>query len=236
MAKISTKNIPSGGTSVPKVIQPGDRIVKVLSVGLEKFPFKKNPEDPDAFHIVLNVEGPDLGEDFDGWAIDKNDPSKGKYKGQTGKIKASYYAFCDGETKGGVKISRDREMLKFLQNLCKEMILMNWFDAQDEKHNTTESLFEQFNIDKPFADKWIKICVAGKEYPNKQGYTNYDLFLPKYTTKTTVIELESVPDDKSRMVKYNEKDHIVKKKVDVVDSFGDEKPVIKKALSKDFDL
>src|ERR1035437_3878159 len=193
-SKISTKNIPSPG-SVPKLIQPGNRTVKILSVLLEKFPFREG-----GYHVILNVEGPDLGAEYDGFFVDKNDPAKGKYSGQIGKIKAGEYAFSDNTTKTGVAISRDKEMLKFLSNFCKDLGIAEWFDKQDDKHETIEALYEQFNSDKPFAEKWVRMCVAGKEYINGQGYTNYDLFMPKSSAKAVAVELESVPEASSRII------------------------------------
>jgi hypothetical protein len=229
MSKISTKDIPVGGGSVPKVIQPGNRVLKINSVGLEKFPFKDG-----AYHFIFNVEGPDLGEDFEGFLVDKNDPSKGKHKGQVGKIKASEWAFSDGETKGGVKISRDREILKFMQNLCKQLDAVKWFETQDNKHDTIEGLVEKFNEDKLYIDKWLKMCVGGKEYLNGQGYTNHDLFLPKFNSKKVPFELENVPEADSKLILFSEAEHIKKKKTDTVEDFGDKKK--DKKAGSDFDL
>jgi len=220
--KLSTKNIPtSTGRGTPK-IQPGTQIVTILSVGLEPFTFV-----PGGYHIVLNVEGPDLGAGFEGFNIDKNDPSKGKHKGQVGKVKANQYAYADKDikTKKGeaLKIERNIEMMKFLGELCTALGHGTWLDKQDGKHDTIEELFQHFNSDKVFANKPLRVCIAGKEYVNGQGYTNYDLNLPKSTSKGVAIELASVPEEKSRVIKFNEKLHITKKTAAAsVTKFGDE--------------
>ena len=225
---LSTKATP--GKSIQKVLQPGARSFKINSVGLEKFPFKDN-----AYHILLNVEGPDLGSDFEGFFVEKNDPTKGKYKGQIGRIKASEWAFADSVTKGGTEISRDIEIMNFLRNLCKQLGITSWIEAEDNKHETIESLIAKFNTDAPFRDKWLRGCVGGKEYTNAGGYLNYDLYLPKFTMKSTPVELETVPESESKLIQYDAATYIKKKKADTVESFG-EKKAEDKASSGEFDL
>ena len=68
-------------------------------------------------------------------------------------------------------------MLKFLKNLCVELDIVSWLDAQDNKYDTIEELFTAFNTEKPFAGKAIEYCLCGKEYLNKGGYINYELLI-----------------------------------------------------------
>jgi len=82
MSKLSTKGIKSD-VGVQKVIQPGNNTCKINNVKLETVPYKK-----DAYHVVMNCEGPDMGKEFEGFLIKKEDPSLGRHKGQVGKIKA----------------------------------------------------------------------------------------------------------------------------------------------------
>lgn len=248
MAKLSTKNLSLDVIAVSRMIQPGNRVVKILSLELIKPEFRKeDATDPDPYYIYLTVEGPNLGEEFDGFLFDKNDSSKGKYKGQVGKVRGSYYAFSNTSlkgnkkvkkgTEGSVNIYRDTEILKFLKSLCKEMGMLNWLDSQEEKHETIESYCDQFNLDKPFANKWIRMCIAGKMYKNKNSYTNYNLFLPKHNP---IVELESVPEEKSRILKFDEKKHILaldNEIIKTVSSFEEEAPrVLTKKLDSSFDL
>jgi hypothetical protein len=214
--KLNTKD----SEETPKIMQPGNRVFKILSVELEKFPFKEG-----ALKVIFNIEGPDLGKDFAGFNLDKNDPTKGKYKGQCGKIDGSEWAFADGETKGGTLISRDKEMLKFLKNLCKQTGKLAWLESQEDKHDTIESFYAQINKDKVFDNVWLRACVCGKEYLNKEGYTNYNLFLPKFTVAKVPFELDSIPMEQSKVFVFNEATHIVKKKAPTtVESFGDDLP------------
>lgn len=213
---LSTKDVKAGGgSSLPKIIQPGNHKVKINKVELEDFKFK-----PGAVNLLLHMEGEDLGEDFQGFFINKDNESLGRYKGQVARVKAGEWAFADGQTKSGIEVSRDMEILRFLKNLCLELNCLNWFEDQDGKHGTIQSLVEAFNNDKPFANKWLNVCIAGKEYMNKEGYTSYDLFLPKFSKSG--VPFEGVGKAKSRVMTFKESEHIKKKAVENVSGFGAE--------------
>lgn len=216
---LSTKNLTEKKAN--KVIEPGNNTCKILSVKLESVPYKKG-----AYHMNLQIEGPDLGKDFEGFFVDKADPTKGRHKGQAGRIRAAEYPFSDGETKGGIKVNRDREMMKFIKNLCLVTGATTWFDAQDGQHETIEAFVEKFNLDKPFADKYLRMCICGREYQNREGYTNFDLYLPRPSKNAFPFEAESVAEAASKVYKFNPEIHIKKKKAEAVDAF--EKPVTAK--------
>ena len=102
---LSTTDLGTGGSGLPKTITPGNHVLKINSIELEDFKFIDN-----AYHLMLHVETAPI-EGFEGFMIDKDDESKGRYAGQIGRVKASQYAFADGETKSGIKIQRDRSIL-----------------------------------------------------------------------------------------------------------------------------
>lgn len=210
---LSTKDIKTGGGGTPKTLQPGNLKVKINAITLEEFKFK-----PGALNLVLHLEGESQGDDFEGFWINKDDESLGRHKGQVGKVRASEWAYVDGETKSGIKINRDTEILKFIKNLCTEIGMDTWLDSQDGKHKTINSLVEKFNDDKVFKDKWLNICLAAKEYLNKEGYTSYDLFLPKYSK--TGVPFESAIKPQTKLTKFKEADHIRKKKEENLPDFG----------------
>jgi hypothetical protein len=208
---LSTEDLGTGGSGLPKTISPGNKVLKINNIELEEFKFIN-----DAYHLILHVETEPI-EGFEGFALDKDNPDKGHYAGQIGRIKASQYAFADGETKTGIKIQRDRSILIFLQNLCKTMGINEWMQAQHNKHNTIEDFVEAFNATAPIKDKYMEFCIAGKEYVGKTGYTNYDMWLPKAENgKYAFGEVEG-----GKVVKYDEKKHLKKLEVNNVQSFGD---------------
>jgi hypothetical protein len=146
---LSTTDLGTGGSGVPKTITPGNHVLKINSIELEDFKFI-----PGAYHLMLHVETEPI-EGFEGFLIDKDDESKGRYEGQIGKVKASQYAFADGETKTGIKIQRDRSILIFLRTLAHTMGLDSWFVEQNDKHDTIEDFVKAFNKTADFKGEYL---------------------------------------------------------------------------------
>jgi hypothetical protein len=210
---LSTEDLGGGtGSSLPKTISPGNHILKINSVTLDEFKFIDN-----AYHLMLHVETEPL-ENFEGFSIDRDNPELGNYKGQIGRVKASQYAFADGETKSGIKIHRDRSILIFLQNLCKSMGINEWMSNQHNQHETIEDFVKAFNDTAPYKDKYLEFCVAGKEYVGKTGYTNYDMWLPK--AQNGRYAFGDV--DNGKVILYNEEVHLKKLENKPIESFGDD--------------
>ena len=209
---LSTDDLGNSGSGLPKTINPGNQLLKINNIDLEDFKFIDN-----AYHMILHVETEPI-EGFQGFALDKDNPDKGHFKGQIGRVKASQYAFADGETKTGIKIQRDRAILMFLQNLCKTMGINEWMTAQHNKHNTIESFVEEFNKTASIKDKYLEFCIAGKEYVGRTGYTNYDLWLLKAQSgKYAFGEVDS-----GKVIKYDESKHLKKLEISNIESFGDD--------------
>ena len=222
---LSTTDLGKEGGGLPKTIAPGNHTLKINSVYLDEFKFI-----PGAYHLMLNMETEPI-DGFEGFMIDKDDESKGHYAGQIGRVKASQYAFADGETKSGIKIQRDRSIMMFLQNICKTLGANDWFLAQDDKHDTIEDFVKAFNNDAPFKDKYIDCCIAGKEYEGKTGYTNYDMWLPKGSKDGYAYAAKG-----SKVLAYNESEHLKKLEVKPVAGFGDDDLDIPTRSSSDFSL
>jgi hypothetical protein len=211
---LSTKDLvnENGGGGMAKTIAPGNHTLRINSVVLEDFQFIDG-----AKHLILNVETEPI-DGFEGFLIDKDDESKGKYKGQIGRVKASQYAFADGQTKSGIKIQRDRSLMMFLANLSKATGIMSWFEEQDNKFNTIEDFVKNFSNNAPLKDKYLDFCIAGKEYENKSGYTAYDMWLPKAENNKYAYGNEG----SDRILKYDEAKYLKKLEVKPIDNFGDD--------------
>lgn len=230
---ITTKNITSGG-GTPKIIQPGIVECKINSITLDKVPYKEG-----AYNLSLNVESQPMGDDFEGFLVDKDNPDSGRYEGQIGRVRFSEWPYSDGETKTGIKISRDTEIVKAIQTICKETSSTAWLEAQDNVHETIEDFVAAFNSDKPFKNKFVKMCVAGREYMNKAGYINFDLYLPR--AGRGQVSMETIDRESSKLIAFDSEAHIKKAKTESVTSFsagGDDDldvPTTSK-VSSDFDL
>lgn len=226
---ISTKDLKSSeGTSLPKVIAPGNVEVKINSITLEAPVYDKN-----AYNLVMNVETRPI-DGFEGFYINKDNPELGRHLGQVGKVKTSEYAYKDGTTKTGISVSRDMDILKALQTICRVVDKLDWMEANDSKHETIEDYVAAFNADAPFKDVFVRTCIGGKEYQNREGYTNYDLFLVRNQRGAYNMENANVAD--SKLIKFDSDLHIKKKKVDNVDSFGSGSVTTSSSVSSDFEL
>jgi hypothetical protein len=225
MGLSTTDLAKESGSGMPKTISPGNHTLKINRIDLEDFKFIDG-----AKHLMLHVETAPI-EGFEGFMIDKDNPEAGHYAGQIGRVKASQYAYADGKTKSGVEIQRDKSVLIFLQNLCKALNINEWFVEQDNKHDTIEDFVEAFNLTAPFKDVFLEMCVAGKEYEGKGGYTNYDMWLPK-----SVKSGYAYAPVGGKVMLYDEADHLRKMEVKQVESFGDDDLTIPTRASSDFTL
>lgn len=200
----------SGGKGGKK-ITPGNHVLKITSLSTkidEKYPEKK--------YIFLNVETEPI-EGFEGFYID-NDESKGRHLGKIGKISANPFGYKDGNMPSGEAVSQERSMFMFVINLCKTLGITDWAKEQNKKHSTAESLMDAFNNTAPFKDKFLEFCVGGQEWINTEGYTNYNLQLPKANNgKYAMAGVEE-----GRCLKFDSSIHIYvpKVKTNEVKSFG----------------
>jgi hypothetical protein len=227
MSGLSTKDVKTGGEGgMPKTIQPGNTTAVMHGIKLDQPPFMVAEN---GYFVVLSLETPKPADDFVGFLLDKDNPTGGNYEGQVGRVKASRWAYKDGTTKGGAEISRDKEIMKFMKNLCEALDIMAWWDAADEKHPTIEAFIEAFNAEKAWEGKSINYCIAGREYYNKDGYVNHDLHLPKFSKAG--IPFEAIDAPKGRILTFNEADHIEKAEPKEVENFEGEAET---AENKDF--
>jgi hypothetical protein len=229
---LSTKDVKTGGDGgTPKTITPGNHTLKVNAIELKQFPFM---EKDNAYFINLNVETKPI-EGFEGFWINKDDESLGRHEGQVGTVKSTRWFYKDGETKSGTPISRDTEILKFVKNLCNEAGCDAWFKKADDQYETIEEFVDGFNSDKPFADKWLDCCVAGKEYHKSNGYIGYDMYFAKYAKGVKGFASEG----STNVHEYNENEFLIKAEAPAkVEGFGgEEAPLMDKvANAPEFDL
>jgi len=211
---IGTKNVTTASKG-SKTIEPGNVTCKITSVTLKPFTLVMG-----GYEVILNLETKPMGDGFEGFWINPADQSQGRHLGQVGKVKLSQWAYKDGETKTHVPISRDTEMLKDLKRLCEGLgpVAIKWFDDEDNKHSTIESLFEAFNNTQPFKDIYMDFCISGKEYMNKQQYKAYELFLPKFTKVSQPYELEGTK--ASKLAIFSPAEHIIPIKGEAVSNFS----------------
>ena len=177
---LSTKDMSAGSGRVKPVMGAGNNVIKINSIT-----FDVTPYDSDAYNIVLHVEGKPEEGDFQGFLKDVNKPDGARYEGQVGRIRFSPYPYKDTTLPSGVEISRDNEVLKAMIFLSE---VVNKRDALDEiEANTIEDFMVECN--KLFSNsEYFNACIGGREWENKDGYVNLDLFLPRLSKDGVPLE------------------------------------------------
>lgn len=172
---LSTKDIQatSGGSGkLPKTIKPGNITAKVLDISLQ--PLKS---DPNAMYLILHLEGEDQGPDFEGFMYDKDNPNKGRAKGQVGKVRYSAYPYRDGVTKAGKPKSRDMDILRSLVEFA--TVAGKRDELNEIEADTIDNFVKQ--AAKLLADgKFYYWCIGGSAYIKDDGNKDYSLYLPRY--------------------------------------------------------
>ena len=203
----------SGGSSISKVIQPGNVIAKVLDIKLDVPPY-----DSSAYNIVLTLETEPI-EGFEGLAIDKDNPELGNYKGQVGRVQTQQYSYNDYTSKEGKLTKKEDMIFRWIWNFAKEIGASDKLIADDIQADSIEDYLDaakKYLID---PNKYIHFCIAGSEYENKAGYTQYRLFIAKPEKSKLGYELYKAGETPSKLLKFDEAIHIKRKKVEKLDSF-----------------
>ena len=206
---LSTVNIVET-SRVPKTLVPGEQKVKINSITLGQ------GYEANSYNVHLNVEGPDMGPDFEGFFKDADAKSGPRYTGQIGRVRLYPFAYKDGVTKSGIAVDRDQSILKGLVGLANAIGKRDKVDAI--KASTIEDFVAQASIVLS-GPTFINMILGGKTY-DKGGYTQYDLFIPIDKTGKVGFELSTIEKAASKLMKYDPAVHIVGSKVAAkVDSF-----------------
>lgn len=202
MGNIQTKHVKVGtGGKNPMSFTPGNRTCKINSITLDRPPFAKSGEV--MYNIMMNLETKPIGNGFEGFFIDKDNESKGRYDGQVGRVKSSAFAYKDSEYKGKTFVMTD-EILKFIKTISIAIGDPDWLDKADNKYKTIEKLVEGFNSDAPFKDVYLDWCIGGTQDTNEAGYPVYYMNLAKYESGYKQV----APEGDAHVIPFNKELHI----------------------------
>ena len=195
---LNTKDMSAGSGRTKPVLDPGNHVVKINSITLDQTPY-----DAEAYNINLHVETAPLGGEFEGFFKDYNDQSQGRYMGQIGRVRISPFPFKDTTLPSGREISRDQEILKNMITLAETLDMRDGLDSIEA--DTIESFMTECNS--LFSgSKLINMCIGGREWENKEGYINNDLFLPRISKDG--IAMEGLDKENSRLLKFDRAVHV----------------------------
>jgi hypothetical protein len=208
---INSKNVSTGSKN--KKLAPGNHVVTVRNLVLQA------GYNPGSYSLVLTLEGPDEGPDFQGFNLDNTNLSLGRYKGQVGYVKYQRYPYEDKVINEGTerqrKISRDQGILQaciHLSNAAGKRAELDEIEAE-----TIEEYVEKAKV--LLTNTKLKCCVAGKKYVNRAGYNEFDLYFPTEKGKLSYAAADSSAD----VVTYDETKHLIdntNKKEEAIDNFS----------------
>ena len=203
---LNTKDMSAGSGRTKPVLEPGNHKVKINSITLDQTPY-----DRDAYNINLHMETQPIEGEFEGFFRDKDNESKGRYEGQIGRVRVSPFPFKDTTLPSGREINKDQEILKSM------IFLGEVLDKRDEldsiEAETIADFMSQCNTLFSNSD-YFNVCLASREWENKEGYINNDLYLPKLSRDGVPAEQLEMEGDNSRLIEFNADTHV--------------KPVVKK--------
>ncbi len=195
---LNTKDMSAGSGRTKPVLDPGNHVVKINSISLDQTPY-----DADSYNIHLHVETAPIGGGFEGFFKDYNDQSKGRYDGQIGRVRISPYPFKDTTLPSGREISRDQEILKHMITLAETLDMRDGLDSIEAE--TIEDFMTE--CDRLMGgSKLINMCIGGREWENKEGYINNDLYLPRISKDG--IAMEALDKENSRLLKFDRAVHV----------------------------
>lgn len=219
MFKASNFN-PNAGSSVSKIFNPGTHYCRIAEIRLDAPPYK-----PESYFVVLTLVGLDRGDDFVGMAIDKTRPELGNYKGQVATVKSGRYSFSD-YTYDGRQITRDEQIFRWVNNLAKQMGVLEKMNADNVEAETIEdyvAIVRRYLLN---PELYGYFTIAGQEYFT-EGYDrpNYRLFFPKQEGKN--LPFSAVMDEQDQplnLIQYDAAKHIIAAKTEEaaapVEGFG----------------
>ena len=195
---LNTKDMTVGSGKVRPLMGPGNREVRINEIS-----FDQTPYDSDAYNVNLHMETKPVDGDFEGFFRDKDNESKGRYEGQIGRIRISPYPYKDTTLPSGREISRDQEVLKSMIFLGE---VLNMRDELDAIEAETIEDFMKSAHDLFVGSPWINVCLASREWENKEGYINNDLYLPKLSREG--VPMEALDTKNSRLIQFDPAIHV----------------------------
>ena len=188
---LSTKDIQSqksGGGKTPKIFKPGNIKAKVNSIFLQ--PQKSNP---DALFLIMNLEGEDLGPEFEGFLYNSEKPELGRAKGQVARVKFSQYSYKDMVTKSGYPVPRNRQILRDIAALADALGVRDRLDDLPETNDWDVFIGQASKVLNN--GEFLHWCVGGNAYLKDDGNKDYTLYLPKYDKMVTTVNFSKNADD-----------------------------------------
>jgi len=195
---LSTKDMTVGSGKARPLMGPGNTVVRINSISMDKTPW-----DAQAFQVYLHMETQPVGGEFEGFLRDQNNESLGRYDGQIGRVRMSPFPYKDTTLDSGREIQKDQEILKamiFVSEVLGKRDALDGIEAA-----TIEDFITKCN--ELFSNSgYFNACLASREWENKEGYINNDLYLPKLSKDG--IPMEALDAENSRLITFDKSTHV----------------------------
>lgn len=216
----NSKNFnPNAGSNLPKIMNPGTHYCRIVDMKLDIPPYNK-----ESYFIVVTLEGVEVGGEFQGIQKDKNNPALGNYSGQIANVRSGRYPFSD-YTFQGRAIKRDDQIFRWVNNLAKQLNVLDKMNADNVEAGTIEEYVDAVKRYVTNPELWAHHTFGGQEYFS-EGYDkpNYRLFYPKAEGK--LLPFSGIEDETGRpvnLISFDAGKHIVAAKsedaAEAVESF-----------------
>ena len=222
----NTQGMTAGSGKAKPVIGPGNQVARINSIT-----FDQTPYDANAFNIMLHIEGEPMDGEFQGFLKDQNNPNGPRYEGQVGRVRFSPYPFKDTILPNGNEISRDTEVMKAMVFLAEALNKRAELDKISA--NTIEEFMSTCNVTLS-GTGFVNMCLGSREWENKEGYVNNDLYLPKMSKGN--VPIEAIGSESSKLITFdsNDTNHLRKVVKTVAASTSGFEPTT--STGSDFDL
>tara|TARA_R110000796_G_scaffold4415_2_gene17098 strand:+ start:1991 stop:2665 length:675 start_codon:yes stop_codon:yes gene_type:complete len=222
----NTQGMTAGSGKAKPVIGPGNQVARINSIT-----FDQTPYDANAFNIMLHIEGEPMDGEFQGFLKDQNNPNGPRYEGQVGRVRFSPYPFKDTILPNGNEISRDTEVMKAMVFLAEALNKRAELDKISA--NTIEEFMSTCNVTLS-GTGFVNMCLGSREWENKEGYVNNDLYLPKMSKGN--VPVEAIGSEPSKLITFdsNDTNHLRKVVKTVAASTSGFEPTT--STGSDFDL
>ena len=196
---LSTKDLQVSSGKTPKTLRPGNVIAKVTGIYLQAQKSK-----PENYFLIMNLEGEDMGADFEGFLYDSDNPQLGRAKGQVARVKYSQFSYRDMVSKAGQPIARDTQILRDIVSLASALGVREKLDEIEAL--TIEKFVEQASkvLNNGIFLYW---CIGGAQYMKDNGNKDYALNLPKYERGVSTANYANLS-NKAAVTPFNGEKHV----------------------------
>ena len=132
-----------------------------------------------------------------------NNQGAGRFEGQVGRVRYSPYPFKDTTLASGREINRDQEVLKSMIFLSEQLGKRSELDAIEA--NTIEDFMTKCDVVLGNSE-FFNACIGSREWENKDGYINNDLYLPRINKG--LVPVEGLNKESSKLIQFNASEHV----------------------------